>query len=243
MAGFAEVTGAHEHGRHADVEAGCGNTVEGVAGVAGRQVVAGFAAGDVLEMQVDGRCRAGHAGDARVALVTYFAARRANGLQHRGAGVDVMHAHLGFAVAAVRCAYQAALQRKHADRAQQVAASRLVIDERRVDHDLNEFVIDIDAGPRRTTDQRDFAGDKRAAADAVDLARMRRAHDAQQQPPARIEVARQVRLQKIRAFGSAAAKQHARIFLQIVHRGPRSRELLEQVAARQMQHHDGTDEQ
>jgi hypothetical protein len=81
----------------------------------------------------------------------------------------------------------AAGNRKRPHRRRQVAAVAAPVDERLVDGDLPEQVIDIDAGPCGRRQDHGLAGGRRGAAHAVDLLAVRvgTADHAQQQPVTR----------------------------------------------------------
>ena len=104
---------------------------------------------------------------------------------------------------------EAALDGERPDAGEQVAAGLRVADGRGVDADLQEQVVDVDPFGRRGRHDRDLAGERVGAADAVDLARVGRSHDPQQQVVARCRVARQVRREEVRALRRAAAHEHA----------------------------------
>ena len=76
--------------------------------------------------------------------------------------------------------------------------------------DLAEQKIDVAIGPLRPRHDGDLARQRMGAADAVDLARIRRAHDRQEQRVARGRIGGKVVGQEIGALGGAAPKDHAR---------------------------------
>src|SRR3546814_9322046 len=94
-----------------------------------------------------------------------------------------------------------------ADAGQDVAAVLPVVDARLVDEDLGEKIVDVDARALRRLDDGDLAGQRIGAADAVDLARIGRAHDRQQQRIARGLVRRQVAREEVGHLRGAAANQ------------------------------------
>ena len=76
---------------------------------------------------------------------------------------------------------EAALDRERPDAGEQVAAVLLVGDDRLVDEDLQEQVVDVGVVACRAAHDGDLAGQRVGAADPVDLARVGCAHDAHQQ--------------------------------------------------------------
>ena len=136
----------------------------------------------IEEVQADRRRRAGHAVDAGLAVVGDAPA----GGQHRHvdarARVDVEHAHRGLAVPR---RHQPLLDREGADAREHVAAVGPRVDRLLADADLGEQVVDVAARLRGLRDDRDLAGQRAAAADAVDLQQVGRADRADQRLVAR----------------------------------------------------------
>ena len=80
---------------------------------------------------------------------------------------------------------QATLYGEGADPGEDIATVLRIGDDRAVDEDLQEEIVDVDARPHRAAHDRDLGGQRIAAAEAVDLARIWRAHDAEKQRVAR----------------------------------------------------------
>src|SRR5690606_17477254 len=95
------------------------------------------------------------------------------------------------------------------DAGQYVAAVLLVGDDRLVDEDLQEQIVHVGVRALRARQNRDLGGQRVGAADAVDLARVGRAHDRQEQRVALGRVGRQVVGEEIRALRGAAAHPQA----------------------------------
>src|SRR5207302_1595579 len=107
-------------------------------------------------------------------------------------------------------AYHTDIHLERADDREHVDADRLAIDDRYRHRDLREQVIHVGALAPRPADDRDLARQGIGSPDAVDLQRMRRAHDAEQDRVAPPGIRRQVRGEEIRTARSAAAHEHTR---------------------------------
>jgi hypothetical protein len=118
-----------------------------------------------------------HAVDPRVALIGRHAA---GGLDRRdGDLTGVLHEDRHASLVAGR-ADQPALDRERADAGKDVAAVLRVGDDGLVDEHLQEQVVDVDPLTLALLHHRDLAGQRIGAAHAVDLARVGRAHHAEQ---------------------------------------------------------------
>ena len=96
-----------------------------------------------------------------------------------------------------------------ADAGQHVAAVGPRVDRLLADADLREQVVDVAARLRRLRDDRDLAGQRAAAADAVDLQQVGRADGADQHLVARGVVGGQPFAQEERAARGAGTHQDA----------------------------------
>ncbi|MNT35325.1 hypothetical protein D3C72_1713490 [compost metagenome] len=172
------MTGLDDHHRHGHVDAGHRHPVEHIQGVAGGEKLAGLAAGRIEEGQLHRGRAARHAIDDRVALVADFAVGRQHVGGDEGASVEVANAHPG---GVAGCLDQALLDSKRADGAEHVAAVGRRVDPTLGHHDLDEQVIDVRLGMQRRADDRDLAGLRAAAADAVNLQFVTGAHHREQQ--------------------------------------------------------------
>ena len=105
---------------------------------------------------------------------------------------------------------EAAFDRERGDRRQHVAAILRTGNESAVDEDLKEQIVDIDAGTIRRLYYGRFAGQRIAAAHAVYLAHIGRAHYAQQEGIAFALVGRQVAGEKDAALRCSAPHPHDR---------------------------------
>ena len=148
------------------------------------------------------RCRGSRAGSARPCRARRRCARRrrrstsppgvATVRDRDAAGVDHVDPHAGRRRRAA--ATRPALDRERPDAGEDVAAvlrcrSTLGL----VDDDLQEQIVDVGVRSRvERDDDGDLAGQRIGAADAVDLARVGRAHDREQDAVARRGVGRQV---------------------------------------------------
>ena len=187
--GLAQRFGGNEDQRSGKVDEGDLDAVDDVAALAGREQAPGLGAGGVLEIQLDRRTAAGDAVDPRRSVIGDLAAR---GLDERFddfLGVDVEDAQRGDRVAG---RHQAVFDGERADAGKHVAAVGRGVYGGCFHGNLGEQVIDIDPGSGRFTDDDDLAGQGVAAADAVDLPDVRRAHDGEQQLVAQDGVAGQV---------------------------------------------------
>ena len=205
IAGDADILRLHDDAWHAIVDQGGAHALYFVHRIAAGQQRATGGAGGVAKFKRHGRSRAGHAVDPSAAVIADGAAGRL----HRGDGdlAGIFHED-GDAGFAVLRRHQAALDREGADAREDVAAILRVADDRLVDEDLKEEIIDIDARPIRFPDDRDLAGERICAAHAIDLARVGRAHHPQQEGVARGRVDGQVFGKEIAALGRAAAHPH-----------------------------------
>ena len=103
--------------------------------------------------------------------------------------------------------HQAAFDGKRPHTREHVAAVRAEIDEWLVDHHLAEQEVDVDAGPLGLRHDRDLAGQRIRATEAIDLARVGRAHDSEQHLVAQSSVGGEVACEEIRATRCAAAHE------------------------------------
>ena len=208
VAGDADVGGAQHDDRHAVVDQRDLDAVDHVDAVAGRQQRAARAAGDAVEVELDRGGRARHAVDRGVAgVVGQPAVERERG---GGEAVGVDHEDPHRRRVRLRVGGdEPALDRERPDAGQQVAAVLLVGDDRLVDEDLQEQVVDVGVGAIGRADHRDLAGQRVGAADPVDLARVGRAHDPHQQLVALRRVGGQVVGEEVRALRRATPHQHA----------------------------------
>ncbi len=206
VAGDAEIGGPHHHAGHAVVDQGDLDPLQHVERAAGREQGPAARARGVAERQGNRRGGPRDAVDGRPALVGRPAPRGRHGGDRDLAGVLHVDGHAGLAV---RRGDQAALDGEGADPGQQVAAVLRVGDDRLVHEHLQEQVVDVHARARRARHDSDLGGEGIAAAHAVDLARVGRAHHAQQEGVARRPVLRQVLGQEVAALGRAAAHPHA----------------------------------
>jgi hypothetical protein len=113
------------------------------------------------------------------------------------------------------------------DTGKQVAAVLAVTDLGLVDGDLQEQVVDVRIGALRAADDRDLAGERMRASDAVDLPFIRRAHRREQHAIAQRWVGRQVpgvEVQTLRCAraheGAGDARQHEGVPWMRGHAGP-----------------------
>ena len=196
----------HDHQRHRGVDAGHLESVDDVDALAGGKHRAGDRAPGVEEVQADRRRGAGHAVDAGLAVVGDAPARRQHGHVDARARVDVEHAHRRLAVLR---AHQPLLDRERRDAREHVAAVGPRVDRLLPDADLREQVVDVAARLRRLRDDRDLAGQRAAAADAVDLQQVGRADRADQRLVARRLVLRQPFAQEERSARGAGTHQDA----------------------------------
>ena len=104
---------------------------------------------------------------------------------------------------------QSALNSKGADTGQYIAAALRVCDDGLIDKDLQKQVIHVDAIAPGRSDHRHFRGQRIRPANAIDLVRIWRSHDFQQQAIALLRLGRQVGCKKIGPFGGASAHPHA----------------------------------
>ena len=99
--------------------------------------------------------------------------------------------------------------RQLADAGKDVAAVLRVGNERLIDGHLQKQIVDIDSWPFRPRNHGDLGGEGIGPAHPVDLARVRRPHDPQEQRVARRDVGGQVLGEEVTALGRAAAHPHA----------------------------------
>jgi hypothetical protein len=102
-----------------------------------------------------------------------------------------------------------ALDRERPDAGEDVAAALGVGHHRAVDKDLQEQVVDVGARPLQAPDDRHLGRQWVGPADAVDLARIGAAHDAQQEGVALGRRGGQVRSEEIGALRGAAPHPEA----------------------------------
>jgi hypothetical protein len=201
---------AHQHHGHAVVDQRGVDAAafddDGVAGTAGRQQRRADRAGSVQEVDGDRRRRARHAVYPGIAAIPQPAAGRLYrdvalhaGIQGQDPGRG--RAAAGFDDAALKC------KRQHGG--QHVAAIGRRVDRVRFGLQLGEEKVEVDAGRGAWTYDADLAGQRVGAAQAVDLAPVRRAHHGQQHAVARRPVWRQIGFKEKRTARRAAAHQHA----------------------------------
>ena len=163
-------------GMAASMQVTCRPSITSMRCPVGKQRASDGAPG-VKKVQPDRRRRAGDAVDAGFAFVGDAAARREHGHVDARAGVDVVHAHGGLAVLRGNEPLLDG-ERRHAR--QHVAAVGPRVDRLLADSDLREQVVDVAAGLRRARDDRHLAGERAAAAHAVDLQQVGRTDGADQ---------------------------------------------------------------
>ena len=206
VSGDADIGGFHHHAGHAVVDQGHGHAIHHIDCIAAGQQRAAGRTGRVAKLGRNRGVGAGHAVNRGIALVGHHAARRLDGGDGDLPGVFHEDRNAGF-VAGGR--HQPAFDRKRANPGQDIAAVLGIGDDRLIDEDLQEQVIDVDPFAHRFADHRDLAGQRIGAAHPVDLDRIGATHHRQQERIARRGVGRQVVLQKITALGRAAAHPHA----------------------------------
>ena len=101
------------------------------------------------------------------------------------------------------------LDRKRRNAGEDVAAVLRVRHLGAIDPDLQEQVIDVDAGARRTRDDGDLARQRIGAADAVDLPGIRRSHDRQQDAIALRGIGGKIRREEVGTLRGAASHHRA----------------------------------
>jgi hypothetical protein len=206
VAGASEVAGAHQHHRHAVVDAGDLHAVELVHHVAGGQQLAAHRTGGFEEVDLDRGGGARHAVDARIAVVAHAAAGRLQNDLAQCAGVEGEDAQRRLAITR---RHQTAFDGEGADAGQHVAAVGGGVDARLVDQHLREQELQIDAGFHGLADDGHLAGERVGAAHTVDLARIGRAHDGEQHTVALRGVGGQVGGEEERTARRAAAHEQA----------------------------------
>ena len=121
--------------------------------------------------------KTGHAvNPRRSGLVDHAVGGLDQQIGHR-TGIDGAHPH---PCMRIRRFDQAARNGKRADTGENIAAIGRSIDQRTIHRDLAEQIIDINPRLARARDHRHFAGQRMRAADPVDLTRIGRTHDRQQ---------------------------------------------------------------
>ena len=209
VAAQAQVGGAHQHHHLSCVDAGDLQALDGVDALAGGKDLPGDGTPGVQKVHQHGGCRALHAVDAHIAVVVHLAARRAHLHVDAGAGVDVVDPHGGGLAFAV-CRDQPLLDSKGPHTGQHVAAVGPGVHTGFLHADLGKQVVHIAIGLRRAGNDGDLAGQRVAAAQAVDLQLMGRSQGCNQRAVAGFGVARQPVGQEERPPGSAATHQNAR---------------------------------
>ena len=202
IAGLAQVRRAQDHHRHRHVDQRDVDAVDLFQQMARRQQPAGLGPDDVHEVQPHRGGRAGHPGDDLIAVVIDRTVIGADhGLDPAG-GVLVIDDDARLAAGSRD---HAAFDGKGADAGKDVAAGRPGIHHRFGHRDLGEQIVDIHPLARGGTHHRHLGGQRVRAPDAVDLARIGRAHRRQQHAVARGGVGRQVVGAEIRPLRGAAA--------------------------------------
>ena len=203
----AQVGGAHHHQRHGRIDAGDLDAVDHVDALPGGKHRARHRAPGIQEVQPDRRRRAGHAVDAGAALVGDAAARGQHRHVDARAGVDVEHPHRGLAVLR---GHQTLLDGEWRHAREHVAAVGPGVDAALAHAHLGKQVVDVAARLGRLRDDGHLAGQRAAAAHAVDLQQVGRADGADQRLVTGRLVGRQPVAQKERPAGGAGTHQDAR---------------------------------
>jgi hypothetical protein len=206
-AGDTEIFGAHHDDGHAVVDARHRNPIDRVDNRTGRQQRAAARTGDIEKFQRNRRGRAGHTVDAGVALVFDRATRGRHGRDCDAARVHHVDAD---GRRRARNGDQAVFDRPRADAGEDVAAVLAVADFGLVDDDLQKQIVDVSVVALRTRDDRNLAGERMRAADAVDLPHVGRAHRGEQHAIAQLAIVRQVLRMEIQALRGPAPHQRAR---------------------------------
>ena len=206
IAGAADIGGFEDHQRHAVVDAGYGNTVDHVAGMAGRQQSRRHRARGIEKVDLDRRGSARRAVDPGRALIFDAAVRRLHRDVALHVGVERQYAQRGGVALRLD---DAGLERERHHRRQHVAAVGRGVDGVLVRLQLREQEIEIDAGPRPLRDDADLAGERMRAAKTVDLALVGRTHHREQHLVACRDVRGQVGGVEKRAARGAAAHEQA----------------------------------
>ena len=209
VAAQAQVGGAHQHHHLRCVDAGDLETLDGVDALTCGKDLPGDRAPGVQKVHQHRCGRALHAVDAHIAVVVHLAARRAHLHVDAGAGVDVVDPHGGGLAFAV-CRDQPLLDGEGPHTGQHVAAVGAGVHAGLLHADLGKQVVHIAVGLRGARDDGDLAGQRVAAAQAVDLQLVRRTQGCNQRAVAGLRVARQPVGQEERPPGSAATHQNAR---------------------------------
>ncbi|MNK96297.1 hypothetical protein D3C87_1165710 [compost metagenome] len=106
--------------------------------------------------------------------------------------------------------HQPAFDGERPDTGKDVAAVLAVIDTRLVDQHLGKQIVDVGLDARRRFDDCHFAGQRIAATNAIDLPRIRRTHDRQQQTVTKGLLLGQIVGQEVSPFRRPAAHKQAR---------------------------------
>jgi len=206
LPGAAHVGCLEQHHRHAVVDAGDLQAVNGVLDVAGGQQTGTDRAGGIQKVDGDGRRGAGHAVDTGVAVIGDMSIRRLHGDVAPHVGVERQHPHRG---GRPLHRHQAAFDGEGNHGGQHVAAIGRGVDGVLVGLQLGEQEIDVDSGRGAGPHDADLAGQRMCPADPVDLPGMGRAHDRQQDTVAHLLVGGQVAFQKERSARRAATHEQA----------------------------------
>ena len=209
VAAQAQVGGAHQHHHLRCVDAGDLETLDGVDALTCGKDLPGDRAPGVQKVHQHRCGRALHAVDAHIAVVVHLAARCAHLYIDAGAGVHVVDPHRGGLAFAV-CRDQPLLDGEGPHTGQHVAAVGAGVHAGLLHADLGKQVVHIAVGLRGARDDGDLAGQRVAAAQAVDLQLVRRSQGCNQRAVAGLRVARQPVGQEERPPGSAATHQNAR---------------------------------
>ena len=144
IAGDADILRLHHDAGHAIVDQGDAHTLDLVKGIAGRQQRAAGGAGGVAKFQRDRRGTAGHAVDPGLALIADLAAGGLNRGDRDLSGIFHEDGDVGLAVLR---GDEATLDREGADASEDIAAILRVADDRLIDEDLEEEIVDVGVGP------------------------------------------------------------------------------------------------
>ncbi len=125
--------------------------------------------------------------------------REAVGVQHPDPDAGVVACH----------GDQTTFDSERADAGQQIPAVLAVRHQRAVDADLQEQVLDVRVVVGGRGDDRDLAGQGVASRDSVDLSRIWRAHQPQEQRGACRGVVRQLVAEEVGALGRTTSHDHA----------------------------------
>ena len=161
---------------------------------------------DVQELNGDRRAGAGHAVDARCAVVAHDATGCFNSSDGETVGVLHPDAYVR------RCALGAEeplLQRKGTDAGEEVAAVLTVRHFGAVGPHLKKEIVDVGVGSLRRAHDRDLGRQWMTPAHAVDLSNVGRAHRREEDDVAGRDVVRKILGEKVQALRRAASDHRA----------------------------------